>query len=86
MVKNSQSFGEHYRCLDLSSGAEAQMDEIRKAKPGDEPPAPSEVAKEIMKSYLAQQRQAAQNAKNKPKPAAAVVNHEINNNQKKVLQ
>ena len=86
MVKNSQSFGEHYRCLDLSSGAEAQMDEIRKAKPGDEPPAPSEVAKEIMKSYLAQQRQAAQNAKNKQKPAAAVVNHEINNNQKKVLQ
>ena len=57
MVKNSQSFGEHYRALDLSGGVKNQLDAIRNAEPGDEPPAPAVVAKEILKSYLDRQRQ-----------------------------
>lgn len=57
MVKNSQSFGERYRALDLSGGVKNQLDAIRNAEPGDEPPAPAVVAKEILKSYLDRQRQ-----------------------------
>ncbi len=65
MVKNSQSFGEHYRALDLSGGVKSQLDAIRNAEPGDEPPAPAVVAKEILKSYLDRQRQQADKPANK---------------------
>ena len=68
MVKNSQSFGEHYRFLDLSVGAKDQLDVIRNAGPDADPPAPAKVAKEIMKSYLDRQRQA-QAARNAQQPA-----------------
>ena len=66
MVKNSQSFGEAYRSLDLSDASEKQLNDILSGKAAKQEPSiprPQEVAKDIMKSYLAQQRQArAQNA------------------------
>ncbi len=72
MVKNSQSFIENYRHLDLS---ESSPDYVRhllkgggvnKNDPEKHIPHPREVAQDIMKSYLSRQRQAAQNP-----PAAA---------------
>ncbi len=62
MVKKSQSFGEHYRFLDLSRNAEQELDAIRNAKAKADPPAPAEVAKEILQSYLDRQK-AVQNQK-----------------------
>lgn len=59
--KNSQSFGEAYRSLDLSDASEKQLNGILSGKAVKQKPSiprPQEVAKDIMKSYLAQQRQA----------------------------
>ncbi len=61
MVKNSQSFGEHYRCLDLSGDPKKGLDKILKADLQDVPPPPDVVAREIMQSYLKAEKAAKQN-------------------------
>ncbi len=64
MVKNSQSFAENYRFLDLSAKPKDTLQKIKEGGTKDDPmPKPEEVAKEILKSYLERQRQVAQNQK-----------------------
>jgi hypothetical protein len=65
MVKRSQLFGSEYRSLDLSDATEAQLKNILNGKAAitDGIPHPKEIAQDIMKSYLAHQNKASQNAK-----------------------
>ncbi len=77
MVKNSQSFGENYRSMDLGGVSEKQLNDILSGKAAiqkDRIAAPREIAQDIMKSYLAQQREAAKNAKALAKKGAPVAN------------
>ena len=67
MVKNSQSFAENYRFLDLSAKPKDTMQKIKEGGTVEDPmPKPEEVAKDILKIYLDRQRQAA----NAPKQLA----------------
>ena len=87
MVKNSQSFGEAYRSLDLSDASEKQLNDILSGKAAKQEPSiprPQEVAKDIMKSYLAQQRQA--RAQNAQQPKHAQVNMQIEGHKPPVLK
>ena len=87
MVKNSQSFGEAYRSLDLSDASEKQLNDILSGKAAKQEPSiprPQEVAKDIMKSYLAQQRQA--RAQNAQQPKHAPVDMQIKGPKQPVLK
>ena len=83
MVKNSQSFGEHYRFLDLSTKPEGKKKDIMEGKVEDVPK-PEQVAKEIMKSYLDRQRQA--QAQNAQQPKHAPVDMQIKGPKQPVLK
>ncbi len=87
MVKNSQRFGEAYRSLDLSDASEKQLNDILSGKAAKQEPSiprPQEVAKDIMKSYLAQQRQA--RAQNAQQPKHAPVDMQIKGPKQPVLK
>ena len=84
MVKNSQSFGENYRALDLSDISEKELKNLLTGKSkGEYVPHPKEIAQDIMKIYLSRQRQAEQNAQ---QPERAPVDMRIKGPKQPVLK